>query len=96
MSALSAVKASINPNHNKPPAYPAHLIIAPRILPQPQKLNVQIHVKVPPLKDINIAMPTPTAFSFQRLQTLSVNVSQDLMEQAHNAQVKAFNYFFLN
>ena len=93
MSVLNAVKASINPNLNKPPAYPAHQIIAPRTLPQPQKLNVQIHVKVLPPKDINIAIPTPTAFSFQRLQTLNVNVSQVLMEQAHNAQVKALNYF---
>jgi hypothetical protein len=87
MSVSSAVKDIINPSHNKPHAYHAHQIIALRTLPQPQRLNVQILVKVPP-KGISTVMPTHIAYSFQRHLTSSANVSQALMELEFIVQVR--------
>lgn len=86
MSVLNAVKDIINPSHNKPLAYHAHQIIALKILPQPQRLNVQIHAKVPP-RVINTAMLMLIVFSYQRLQTLNASVSQALMELEFIVQV---------
>lgn len=75
---LNVVKDISNQNLNKHHALPVHQITAQRTLPQPRKLNVQIHARQH-LKVTNIAIQMHIAFSYQKHQISNVNVSQDLM-----------------